>query len=426
MKTNNVFTGIFSRPVAVAFLLLFSTFFVASLEASAAPRDVKVKKDGAPLSKDVEASLAYLFDLAHNRNAAFDPAQVASVIDFVDACEADPKDIEPKRRNARGAIMRMDIQCGLKRILEYLYNPDIPNYVIVPSVLRLSGWHKGSDILKLQSGLWDQLDSLETPLALWGKEFESNTPDSFAGAYYLYDMNRLVLLLKHNGKNVLISVTEQDGESDVGRKGAIVDDASWTYFYSGIEGLDRGLLSWMDTYMYSSASVQVFVEQEGGLWTRDVLFKWVNAGWSGLNVVKRKHIYEGAVRFSESFKTVLESDKLPPSQELAAIVKGIHTLPDEVIDEKIGVYSRSFELANKDVEVLQKEEFAKVLADGGYATVLNRDERVSILVLQKLKCLFGMDTYVNMCGTAEAVDPVEKPQAVGAQEEAVQEVSSLE
>ncbi len=412
MRVNTIFVRFRNAAMLLAVFMMFAVPVVDVPSASAKPREVKVKRDGDPLAPEIENSFAYLFELIHNRGGAFDPSRVAPMIDFVDNCDESPKDLEPKRRGGRGAILRMDINCGLERVLKYLYNPDIPNYVIVPSVLRLSGWEKGSDILSLKEGLWDSLGALDQPVLLWGKEFESNTPDSFAGAYYLYDLNRLVILLKHNGKNVLISVTDQDGESDVGRKGAIVNDATWTYFYSGIEGLDRGLLSWMDTYMYSSCSIQVFVEKDNGH-TRDVLFKWLKAGWSGLNVVMRKHIYEGAVRFSESFKAVLESDRLPPSEELASMVRGIEAMPEDIVNDKIRVYARTFELMNKNAEVLKKKEFAKVLQDGGYANVLNHRERVGVLVLQKLKCLLGMKTYVDMCGldveSAAADQSVEQP-----------------
>lgn len=211
-------------------------------------------------------------------------------------------------------------------------------------------------------------------------------------------MFRLVVLMEHNGKKVLISVTEQDGDSDVGKKGAILDDQNWVYFYSGIEGLDRGLISWMDTYMYSSYSVQVYVENEPGK-TRDVLFKWLKAGWSGLNVVMRKHIYEGALRFSESLKTVLESDVLPPSEELGAMIRNIEALPDEEVDRKIQSYAKTFELMNGNAEAFEKKSFAKILKDGGYANVLNREERIGILVMQKLKSILGKPAYVDMSGS---------------------------
>lgn len=388
-----------SRLLTRLGMLFFVCLFALALPgvANAEPREVKLNKESTPLPEDIEAGFAHLFGLVRNPGGTFDPAVVAPIIDFVDNCDEDPKDFEPKRREGRGTVMRMDLDVGLRRVLEYLYNPDIPNYVIVPSVLRLSGWREGSDILKLERGLWDRLDGLDAPVVLWGKEYESNTPDSFAGAYYFYDMFRLVVLMKHNGKNVLISVTDQDGKSDVGRKGAILDDQNWVYFYSGIEGLDKGLISWMDTYMYASYSVQVFVEK-GENFTRDVLFKWLKAGWTGLNVVKRKHILEGSLRFAESFKKVLESDALPPSLELADMIRDIRQLPDAVIDEKVRAYARTFEALNKEAEPLDSSEFQAVLADGGYANVLDREQRIGVLVLQKLKCLLGMDAYVDMCG----------------------------
>lgn len=388
----NPLYGVYATVFALA------VFFGFAADCLAEPREVKLSKETTPMPKEVENGFNYLFEMIHNRGAEFDASQVADMVDFVAGCDEDPRDMEPKRRGGRGIALRMDLDCGLDRVVKYLYNPDIPNYVIVPSVLRLSGWEPGSDILNMKGNLWDRLGDLSKPVVLWGKEYESNTPDSFAGAYYRYDMFRLVVLMEHNGKKVLISVTEQDGDSDVGKKGAILDDQNWVYFYSGIEGLDRGLISWMDTYMYSSYSVQVYVENEPGK-TRDVLFKWLKAGWSGLNVVMRKHFYEGALRFSESLKTVLESDVLPPSEELGAMIRNIEALPDEEVDRKIQSYAKTFELMNGNAEAFEKKSFAKILKDGGYANVLNREERIGILVMQKLKSILGKPAYVDMSGS---------------------------
>ncbi|MEF2230013.1 MAG: hypothetical protein V3571_03720, partial [Pseudodesulfovibrio sp.] len=225
--------------------------------------DVQLAKDPDPLAGNVEAGIDHLFGMLEDKSGTFDQAAISPMLDFVLDGPADPKDIGPARRfGGQGICLRRDVSTDLSTVLRYFYNPDIPNYLLCPAVLRLSGWREGSEFLTRKTRLWDDLAALEAPVLVRGREFEVNTPDSFAEAYYRYDLDRLIILTKYRGKNVAISISEQPDKSDVGRKGAILDDNQWEYFYSGLEGLNKGLIGWMDTFMYQSASVQVFLERD--------------------------------------------------------------------------------------------------------------------------------------------------------------------
>ena len=378
--------------------------------------DVKLSKDPEKLDASIEKSIDHLFGVLNDKAVPFDAAQVAPMLDFVINGPADPKDIEPARRfDGRGICLRKDVKTDLDTILRYFYNPDIPNALLCPAVLRLSGWKDGSEFLTRPTRLWDDLKTLEAPVLVRGQEYEVNTPDSFAEAYYRYDLNRLIVLLKYQGKNVAISVSEQADKSDVGRKGAILDDQEWEYFYSGIEGLNKGLIGWMDTFMYKSASVQVFLERAAAAPMSTVfLFKWLNAGWLGGNVVKRSHIYDGSLRYARSFSKVLESSALTP-EEVAEGLKPVRDMDDAQVDAKIEEYARNFEIRFADNPKLKKKSYAKIVADGGYGKVLDKDARRSVLALQKLKTLLGMDTLVDLGTSPVAAAPVpsvqEEPEA---------------
>ncbi len=324
------------------------------------------------------------------------------MLDFVSATQ-DPKDIAPaKRFKGHGICLKQDVSSDLSTILRYFYNPEIPNYLLCPAVLRLSGWRDGSELLTRDTPLWDELETLDQPVLVRGQEFEVNTPDAFAEAYYRYDLKRLIVLLKYNGKNVAISISEQADKSDVGRKGAILNDKEWEYFYSGIEGLNKGLIGWMDSFMYKSASVQIFMENDAAAPNSSVfLFKWLNAGWAGMNVVKRSHIYDGSLRYARSFVKVLESTTLTP-EEVADSLKDVRTLSTPEIDTLIKEYSKNFEIRFKDNPKLKSREYAKVIKDGKYFEVLDVDARKSVLALEKLKCMMNMDTLLDLCASPVA------------------------
>jgi hypothetical protein len=406
------FRGIRVLAFALLSLCLFAVPAVADDDPEGLMEvDLSVKPD--PLAADVEKGIDNLFAVLENKSEAVSVDAIRPMLDFVANVDADPKDIEPaKRFGGRGICLRRDVSTDLTRILKLFYNPDIPNYLLCPAVLRMSGWHEGCEFLSRSRGLWEELPALsETePVVVRGREYEETTPDSFAEAYYGYDLNRLIILVKYQGRNVLISVSQQDGKSEVGRKGAILDDTRWDYFYSGEEGLNRGMIGWMDTFTYASGSVQVFVEQDAAEPRSTVfLFKWLKAGWAGMNVVKRSHIYDGTLRYVRSFAKVVESPDLTP-EYLADGLKDVLTMPDSRMNVLIREYARNFEARFADDPKMQDSDYAKVIRDGGYADVLDEKARRSVLALEKLKSMLGMETLVTLGdGAPQPVAGAEQP-----------------
>lgn len=399
--------------VCFAFILTLGTAPAMAEDEGEGIMEVNLAKEPTNLDDNIESSLDHLFSLLNDTSGQLDVAKLQPMLDFVTTTQDDPKDIAPKRRfGGKGICLRAEVKSDLDKILRYFYNPDIPNALLCPAVLRLSGWHQGSEFLQRSTPLWDELPTLSEPVLVRGKEFEINTPDSFAEAYYKYDLNRLIILLNHNGKKVAISISEQEDKSDVGRKGAILNDKDWDYFYSGLEGLNKGGISWMDTFMYRSGSVQILTEHDAVAPRSSVfLFKWLKAGWASMNVVKRKHIYEGSLRYVRSLRTVLESSTLTP-MELAEGMQSVKALNDSEIDAKIREYATNFEVRFKDNPKLKKKEYAKIINGGGYAEVLDLESRKSILALQKLKGMLGMETLIDLTSSPVAEAPaMESPTA---------------
>lgn len=354
------------------------------------------KDKGTPLPEGVSQGIDYLHSMLLDSGTTVNHARLAPLLDYVAQGVPNAEELTPeKREEGTGSVYYDEFRVGFRELVEYFYNPAIPNFLIVPSVLRASGWQPGSDILTRNVKLWEEIDRLVMPLVLRGSEYEVNTPDSFGGCYYSYDLHRMLVLMKHNGHNVLLSVSKQKDESDVGRKAVIIDDKDFVYFYSGIEGLDRGLIGWMDTYMYGSFAVQVYFEK-GPKTVGNALFKWLSAGWAGMNVVKRSHIYDGSRRYAEGLKGVLESGNLPPAERFAERIKQIDALSPDEVDGYIATYSRNFEQAVKDHEGMDSRSFQKIIADGGYAEVLDDKARMDTLYLEYMKHMIGKPSLVQL------------------------------
>jgi hypothetical protein len=363
------------------------------------------------LDVEVENALSYLINLAQQPESAFHPNRVQSLLQFTVADDTSARSADPaKRATGFGVCVRSEIQAPLERILRYGFNPKIPSYVILPKLLRLSGRYPESDLVARDIKIWDSLSTLDQPLVLRGREFEVTTPDTSTGGYYRYDLDRLTILLQYRGSPVLISVSKMTHPSDVGKRAVIVDDPNWTYFYSGEKGLSPAILKWMDTFIYDTSSVMVFHPAgDNRRATNVTLFKWLNAGWLGMNMVKPEHIRAGSERFIENFKYVMESQDMPDDGTLAQKYNQMRNLPEENLDTLIKNYARNFEQYAMKHDELSEDRFSRLIRNGGYAQILNREERVGVLMLEFLKSQFGKQPLIdfNLIGSG-AEDLVSK------------------
>ena len=196
-------------------------------------------------------------------------------------------------------------------LLGYAYNPDIPNYFTMPSSLQNHEWMT-PEIEDQLRRLITEVDTLQETIVLRGQESETITPDTNTGSYYSYRQDRVVILMPGPTGPVMISATVQDEKSDVGKRGCIVgDDKDWNYLYSQKTGLNKTGLGWVDAYMYEAYSVMVYVTDTSTGSIQAGSFKWLNAGWSKINMVKSHHILGGIKRFAADLKAVLGAPELP-------------------------------------------------------------------------------------------------------------------
>ncbi len=346
----------------------------------------------------VEQSLGYLVEMVRDQRKTFEPGNVQALLEFV-AYQADEGEeyVLDKRRGLNGAGLALDIRAPLERILRYVYNPAIPTYAMYPTVVRRSSWLPGSDILRQEVELWRMAQDLKGPVVLRGQEFEEITPDVSSGGYYSYDLDRLLILTPFDGKRAFISVSKQKGPSTVGRKGAVIDEGKdWTFVYTQEEGLTTGGIGWMDTFMYDSFSVALYVEVHPDRpLTRYGVFSWLKAGWAGIDVIKPKHIFDGCVRAGRELKRLMESSRLPKAEELAGTVQNIRSMSDAEMLRQLEPLSKALAEMSPSHPVLSKSGFADVLEKGRYAEKLSREERTSLLIKEYLKMMMGKPSFLN-------------------------------
>ena len=351
------------------------------------------KSEARPIWDD---GITYLLTMLPSKETSFDVQKVSGLLDFALAEKGGEAKMKPgERENATGAYFFTDVKAPLSKVVKYAYNPKIPAYVTLPSVVRLGGWQvKPTGTV---ASFWETVGDVKVPLLMRGVEYEEITPDMTTGAYYRYTMDRLMVLLHYRGKDFFISVTRQKHPPTVGRKGAIIGlDTDWNYFYSGQKGLNKAGLGWVNSYMYDAFSVTILFEPGvSKTQTRYMAFKWLKAGWGGINMVKQENIMEGCNRFASGFKKVLESPQLPEAEQVIDVYARIKGLSDQDLTAKLQPIGRALQKLCRTDPVLSHKDFQEMIESGKYLDGMSREERENLLMAEWMKLSLGKLSFLE-------------------------------
>ncbi len=384
----------FGKRLVLVLAIVFGLtpiFLIPGNTLSAA--DVSDKSTARPVWDE---GISYLLSMLKSRDKSFDIQKVSGLLDFAISEKSGDAALNPgQRENATGAYFFVDVKAPLSKVIKYAYNPRIPAYLTLPSVVRLCGWQiKPTGPV---SNLWKKVGNVKDPLMLWGVEYEEITPDLSTGAYYRYEMDRLMVLLKYRGKDFFISVTRQKNPSTVGRKGAIIgQDTDWNYFYSGQQGLNTAGLGWVSSYMYDAFSVSILFEPGASKnRTRLMTFKWLRAGWNGINMVRQEHIVEGCKRFALGFRKVMESPRLPQAERLIDMYARIKSLPDQDLTARLQPIGTALQQLCRTDPILSRKDFTDMIESGKYLDGMSREEREHLLMSEYMKIAIGKSSYLD-------------------------------
>ena len=298
-----------------------------------------------------------------------------------------------KFQKGSGVLWRSRLRgVPLATTMQYLFNPKVPMTVVYPASIRHAAWQPGSGILSQPKPLWDQLGQhKDAPLVLRGAELEEITPDDNSGSYYRYMLDRVLILTEFEGQQMLISLSWQKGKSEVGKKAATIGDYSnWDFVYSGVKGTLASGIGWAETYIYSAASLIVFYEDApGGKDTGYAMYRWMDAGWSGMNMVKQSHIIAGAERSFAGLKAFMESPKRPAPAAIDAYISSLNVLELPALQERFAPYSAKVEEAAATVDALKTDDFRNVIKDGGYGKSMTKEELVAAFAVNYIKQQLG-------------------------------------
>jgi hypothetical protein len=387
----NLFQKYLINSISSIPLLLLVTGIIGLISpvrslAGSNPEEVKIPKSIYP-------GLHHFLDLVDpEKNSSFDPGSVAGVLEFIDGPKKD--DIlyfADDLLRLPSAYHEFDSQADLGKIAGYAFNPDIPAIATMPSSVRLFQWMDEKGRRRQAPRVEHYLDNLDTPVVDKAQQYVEITPDTHSGAYYGYNLYQVLLIFKYKQRKFIITISRQRDVSTVGKKGYVLGtDDDWDYFYSGKKGLTVPALGWVSSHMYASSAINIYYEIEpGSPRVRCAMFKWLRAGWSGINMVQRKHIYSGLQRFGATFKQIMEYPALPPVEALAADFSNIRQIPDDILRSKMEVYSNILKNRYIGDNHNGNKKIAKMLADRNHWSSMSRDEMEAALVIEYMKGVIG-------------------------------------
>ena len=377
-----------SRPKRIILLLIGTIFLILPVQSGA---DNNPEEKMVP--KSIYPGLHHFLDLVDpGKSVSFDPGLVADVMEFVES----PKE-EHTLYFADGvldmpsAYHEVDSRADLRKIANYAFNPDIPDIATMPSSVRLFHWMDEKGQRRPAPRVDQYLGNLDTPAVEKALQYVEITPDTHSGAYYGYNLHQTLIVFKYKQRRVLITISRQADVSTVGKKGYILGtDDDWDYFYSGQKGLTIPTLGWVSSYMYTSSAINIYDEMDpGSPLVRCAMFKWLRAGWSGINMVQRKHIYSGLKRFARPLKEIMEYPALPPVEVMASNFSRIRKFSDDTLRSKMDIFSDILKRRYYGDNLNGKKWLAKLLADKGHWSGMSREEMESALVIEYMKAVIG-------------------------------------
>ena len=329
---------------------------------------------------------------------SFNPEVVEGLLDFVAAPkEEDRLYYVDGTSKATSAYHEFVFDKTLAHVLKLSYNSALPSFMTNPSSVRLAFWSEIGDGKQNLPQLWNYLENMADPVIVRGRETVENTPDTNTGTYYRYELDRTLVLMKHRGNNLLISLSKQADISTVGKRGVVLGaDSDWTYLYSDKKGLDKPGLGWVSSYMYDSFSIIVYYENQGEVTrVKCGAFKWLDAGWKKINMVKKHHIYKGLERFGQTYKAIVENPSLPDTADMEGYFSKIRAMETGELQELNRTYLKS---------VREKYAHEKSVSSRWAANLL-KDEQVeemdayelrSVLILEYIKRVLGKSYHIEI------------------------------
>lgn len=343
---------------------------------------------------DLEKGLDHLLRFGASEQGAdgLDLEAVGDVLQYIERAPEMAQYTPRERDGVRGSFLPYTVERPLDEVVRYAYNRRIPEGAANPSSIHFARWTSinGSSGDGLPD-IWRLLAASEHPTVIRGVSRETIAPDLHTGTYYAYDLQRAIVLLQDGSRRVVVSLSNQIGQSDVGRKGVIVgDDKDWNYLYTEEQGVNKAGLGWVKSRIYQFLSVCIYIEDTArpGVVKMGV-FQWLGAGWAGFNMVDTHHIRKGLERYAVQFKAMMTAEEMPSPQALEALYDVLHQSDEGLLrTTAYDVTRHILGLAQQGTSARERRT-ADDVDPRIYVDGLDREELVTVIMREYVKHRLG-------------------------------------
>jgi len=387
------------RLACFGFIFLFGFWILRTLPVYADSMMDDHIQSNTGQNQVLASGFDYLFDFCSDASQAaeIDFSKIDPIVSFVSNTDDQVSHTPRPQANSNGSFMAYSLNRSLPEVLRYVYNQKIPEGAINASSVRYSHWEKISVGSTGPPELWRMVDDLVEPKVVRGVVREIISPDLHTGAYYEYGLNRAFLIYRQENRRVVISISNQTGDSEVGKKGFIIgDDEDWNYLYTQEHGLDKTGLGWVKSRIYTFLSICAYVEELDRPGSIKVgIFQWLGAGWAGFNMVESHHIRKGMVRQSSQFKALLESDKLPAAITLERVYQSLSRIDEATLRKKAAVVAHYMRDKARRDDALRKKKAIAELDPEAYVANMDKHQLISELMREFVKYSLGKETPLS-------------------------------
>jgi hypothetical protein len=142
--------------------------------------------------------------------------------------------------------------------------------------------------------------------------------------------------------------------------------------------------------MYESSGINIYEEVDPGeRKVRCAVFKWLRAGWSGINMVQRQHIYNGLKRFAKPLKEILEYPSLPSVESMVGDFSRIREFSEDTLRSKMKLYSGILQNRYNGSKGYAKKQPSFLIKNKNHWARMSKDEMESALVIEYMKYAVG-------------------------------------
>ncbi len=109
-----------------------------------------------------------------------------------------------------------------------------------------------------------------------------------------------------------------------------------------------------------------------------------------MNMAKKKHIYNGLVRFAASLKQIIENPSLPEPSVLAEKITAIKQLSRKDLETRFKAYLQRIVKRSEKLNAAEAASKIKsLLEDSKNLALVNNEEISSVLAMEYIKTLIG-------------------------------------